>query len=445
MKNILVLCPTFREFRDLPSLAAALDINLLFDDLGGDYFDITPLKHKSDLLPALEILPLIESTIGNRASDNLSGITSAVGYPGMSAASIIAERLRLKGPSPRSILLCEHKYYSRVAQQKHVPEATPDYYLADPKNPDSVSHICQFPVFLKPVKSCMSMSAFRVDNARQLESLVDTALLPEKFIKPFNDMWRVYFDLPLDASHLLVEELLEGHQVSLEGYVWRGEVQVMGIIDAFMFPGTLSFKRFQYPSLLPVSVKQRMAEIASRFLKGIGYDNAMFNFEMIYNPVSDRISIIEVNPKLSSQFPDLFQKVDGTSSYTIMLQIASGEEPLFTRRQGRFNFAASCVLRTFENKKIERAPTEVEIQALLERFPDAKVQIYARQGRLLSDQLQDSASFRYGLVNIGADSLEELKQKFQSCERSLDFQFSPAQDEPQLSKTAVHATSSFNR
>jgi hypothetical protein len=44
-------------------------------------------------------------------------------------------------------------------------------------------------------------------------------------------------------------------------------------------------------------------------------------------------------------------------------------------------------------------------------------------GDLLSDIMQDGKSFRYGLINLGANSPEELDDKLAFCENFLDFQF----------------------
>lgn len=425
MKRILVVCPTGREYRDLPAIAESLDYELLFDDFAGDYFDRFH-SLSGDACGALEIIPLIDETIARHRHANLSGVTSAVGYPGMSVASIMAARLGLTGPRPEAVLLCEHKYYSRVAQQKLVPQATPQFHLIDPLDPATVERVPQLPAFLKPVKSCMSMNAYRVSSREDLRALARSALLPRGFLTPFNDMLAAYSEFELDVSYLLVESLLEGLQVSLEGYVYQGSVQIMGIIDAIMFPGTMSFKRFQYPSGLPEHVQQRMAKIASDFIRGIGYDNAMFNIELIYNPNTDDIHIIEVNPKIASQFPDLFEKVDGTSSYAVLLQLAAGEEPHFTYRQGKHKLAASCVLRTFTDQLVLRVPSAKETAAVLAEFPDARVQIIATEGKNLSDQMQDANSYRYGLVNIGADSEEELETNFELCKNILNFQLAPA-------------------
>ena len=424
MKKILILCPTKREYRDLPALARALGCELVFDELCGDYFDRLLGNPPAHLAP-LDILALIEQTIERYSGAELSGVTSGVGYPGMSISSIVARRLGLPGPSPASVMCCEHKYYSRLAQRELVPHVVPEFHLLDCGNLESVEGITAFPVFLKPVKSCMSINAHRIGDERHLREVARTALLPEAFIRPFNDMLKAHTSYPLDASYLIVESLLEGMQVSLEGYVHSGQVHVIGILDAITFANNLSFKRFRYPSRLADSVQARMNDIARCLMSGIGYDNAPFNIELFYDPRTDAIHIIEVNPKLASQFADLFHKVDGESSFSVLLQLACGIQPVTGRRQGTFKLAASCVLRTFENSHVLTVPTQDTIADIVEAHPDALIEIHATPGTDLSNQMQDAQSFRYGLVNIGANSEQELDEKFAAIAERLEFQLVP--------------------
>lgn len=421
MKKILIVCPTQREYRYLPAIARALNYQLIFDEFGGDYFD-NPLAESE---ATLDIIAAIEDLINRYREAALSGVTSAVGYPGMSVAALAARRLNLPGPNINHVLLCEHKYYSRLAQQAFVPSATPSFQLLNPNGTSQAIESREFPLFVKPVKACFSINANRVETSEELQQTLRSCALLERFIKPLNDLLSAFTDYQLCASHLLAESLLEGVQVSLEGYVFQGKVHVIGIVDAVMYPGTISFQRFVYPSRLSADVQHRMARIAEDFISGIGYDNALFNVELMYNPVTDSISIIEINPKIASQFTDLFEKVDGTSTYSPLLQIAAGDEPSFSHRHGQFKLAASCVLRTFSDQRVLRVPSTQQLAELTDRFADARVEICAAQGKLLSDGMQDGKSYRYGLINIGADSEEELTAKLELCESMLDFQFAP--------------------
>ena len=99
-------------------------------------------------------------------------------------------------------------------------------------------------------------------------------------------------------------------------------------------------------------------------MQGLGFDNGIFNIEMMYDAEADRISIIEINPRMASQFADLYEKVDGTNSFSVLLDIAQGRTPRFTRRQGRFGFAASCVLRSFHDSLVVAVPSEADIERL---------------------------------------------------------------------------------
>jgi len=421
MKNVLFIAPTARDFRALPQIAERLGANLIWDEFAGDYFDDFL---QSDASPTtMDIVALIEQTIDAHRKDNLVGVTSAVGYPGMSVVAIMAQRLGLPGPSVDAIMRCEHKYYSRLAQRTAVGQFTPDFKLIDPDNEETIDQVRDFPVFIKPVKSCMSMNAFAVKSKDELFHRVHTAVMPRRFTQPFDDMAKAYSRLDLSCNYLLAEELLKGQQVSLEGYVYNGKPVVMGIVDGEMIPGTLSFNRWIYPSQLPMPVQKRMEQIAVDFFSHIGYDNAMFNMELFWDEQTDRINIIEINPKIASQFPDLFEKVDGINSYEILLRLALGEEPVFRKRQGQFKIAGSCVLRTFEDKTVIKKPTAEDVQQVQNVFPDALVTVIATEGRKLSEQSQDTSSYRYGLINIGAQSLDELEKKNEVCKSMLPYQF----------------------
>lgn len=52
-----------------------------------------------------------------------------------------------------------------------------------------------------------------------------------------------------------------------------------------------------------------MHDISIRAIKGLGLTNTTFNIEYFYNPESGDLKIIEVNPRFSGQFGDIYEKV----------------------------------------------------------------------------------------------------------------------------------------
>src|SRR5438128_819200 len=144
-----------------------------------------------------------------------------------------------------------------------------------------------------------------------------------------------------------------------------------------------------------------MATIAKQVIPDIGFDHGLFNIEFMYDAARDAVKIIEINPRMSSQFADLFEKVDGVNTYHILLDLALGRRPRVRKRGGCYAVAASCVMRTFANKKVVKLPDKHEIESILRLWPDVRLEILATEGKKLSEELQDSQSYRYGLMNVG--------------------------------------------
>jgi hypothetical protein len=201
--------------------------------------------------------------------------------------------------------------------------------------------------------------------------------------------------------------------------------ELLGVTDSIFFPGALAFSRFEYPSALPDGVQERMAEMARRLMGGLGLDNGLFNIEMMYDAREDRIAIIEINPRMASQFADLYEKVDGTNAYEVLLDIGTGVRPSPKRREGRYPFAASCVLRTFEDYVVAALPCEDKLAELEYLYPDVRLEIHATAGRKLSDEFQDGTSFRYGIVSLGGRDRADVLQRLEACRAELDIVLLP--------------------
>ncbi len=423
MKKVLILCPTERDERELALSHVKKGYQPIFytydnDTLGKVFCDGIGLITKQ-----FNTQQIIEELVTFCEQENIEGIFSSEDYPGSIFAHIVAERLGLPGAHPETVLLCQHKFHARQEQQKYVPHAVPEFCLINPNKFEPSCFNMQFPVFVKPVKAYFSFFANSAYTMIELKDLLQTIKMPDAFIDQFNWFLKNYSACNTDVNNLLVEDLLEGMQTTLEGYVYNGQVHILGITDSIMFPGTISFSRFEYPSSVPKHAKKKMITTAIDFMSGIDFDNSFFNIEFMYNPKTEDVHIIEVNPRLVSQFADLYEKVDGINSYQVALPLAVGQEPVFKKGGGTFDIAGSLVLRIFEDKKIEAMPEQYEIDELHKRFPEIRIQLYGVPGQKLSDQFQDGKSYRYGLIHLGARDRQELLEKFEECKQLLTFGF----------------------
>jgi len=423
-RTVLVVSATHRDHRELKRLSPS-GVDLRFHDCASTSVEELITGAKDPGARAADPDAEIDRILARADGRKISAVLSTDDYPGSALAAIVAERLGLPGPDPRVMLICQHKYLSRVAQAGLVPDAVPSFTLIDTIEGAPLPDDASFPLFVKPVKSFFSVGAERVASRAELAALLPRWRALDQFFLPLERMLERHTGQSIGSKRLIAEGILKGAQVTVEGYAFGGKASVMGIVDSIMFPGTIAFSRFDYPSRLPEDVQAHMADIAVTLMQGLGFDNGLFNIEMMYDSETGRTAIIEINPRMASQFADLYEKVDGTSSYQVLLDIAEGRAPRFTRRQGRYPFAASCVLRAFADHIVARLPGAVELERLAGLYPDIRVELHATVGRRLSDELQDGHSYRYGIVNLGARDLAEALETFEAVREALGIELAP--------------------
>ena len=163
--------------------------------------------------------------------------------------------------------------------------------------------------------------------------------------------------------------------------------------------------------------------MARAVMPALGFDHGFFNIEVMYNPERDAIHIIEINPRLASQFADLYEKVDGMNTYSALLDLALGKAPLVRSGQGKYEVAVSHVLRRFRDARVLEVPSREELDAIRSWQPALRVEVLATEGKLLSEEMQDGQSYRYGIINAGASTRRAALQVLTECASRLAFSF----------------------
>jgi hypothetical protein len=305
-------------------------------------------------------------------------IDGVVGTKDRSAlvAALLARRLDLPGPTPEALLACQLKDRSRELQRQLVPEATPQAWpLRDGPPPFDP------PFFVKPVVGRLSLGARRIDSLDELAALETPAYVRE------------YAELAgVAAEGFLAEELLSGDEVTVEGFVSGGAVTVVGVTDSVKYPGTNSFRRFEYPSALPAERIAELRRVVERLVPGLGFDGGFFNVELVV-PASGPAQLLEVNGRIASQFAPLVEAVEGRSTYEALFALAVGGRPAWEPRPPR-GVALSYALRVFEDALVEAVPP-----------PEPGLELLVRPGKRLSEQgVNDVASYRLAIFEAWGET-----------------------------------------
>lgn len=348
-------------------------------------------------------------------------------FPVSSMLPLLRARYGLPTASLEEVVMCEHKYWSRLIQQE-VIEEYPRFGLVHPAQDQDPPEGLRYPMWVKPVKSFSSVLAFGVANhAAFLEALEKIKEGIGRIGEPFDELLE-HVDLPPEIARAggqvcLAEEAIVGRQVTVEGYRRRGDVVIYGVVDSVCYENSPSFLRYQYPSSLPAQATDRLADISRRVVEAIGLEGMTFNIEYFWDPGTDAIILLEINPRHSQSHAELFAAVDGMSNHEAMLRLALDRDPEFPRGQGRYAVAGKCFVRRFSDGVVVRHPSAEEIRAIERIVPKTTIDLVAHAGDRLSEMhAQDSYSYRLADVYIGAADEDELKAKFDQVMAALPYE-----------------------
>ncbi len=367
-----------------------------------------------------------------RFDGSVDAIISHWDFPSSVIAPVLCNEYRLPTPSLESVLKCEHKYWSRLEQEKSIPDCIPAFNGFDPFDDQALEHIkLDFPFWIKPVKSHSSQLGFMIHGEQEFR-----AAIPEirehigRIGDAFDQALRL-IELPPEIQEYgglscVAESTISGTQTAAEGSMFGGQFHVHGVLDMPRDEAGRSFDRYQYPSIMPDAVQRRLIDYCETFLRHIGFDNGCFNAEFMWDEASDQLWLIEFNTRISQSHSEMFAMVDGMSDHEVAIDVALGISPTMPYRQGPFRVAAKCMIPHYGDGIVKRVPSDEELRQLAERFPGIRVQLDVEPGTRLHD-LHNQDSYRYvlGTMFLGADSHDQLGERYDACLEALRFEFEP--------------------
>lgn len=365
----------------------------------------------------------------SRAFDRLRSfpgkVDAIIGYwdfPTSLMLPLLRKPCGLPGPTLEAVLKCEHKYWSRQQQAAVVPEHTPRFFAVDPHDDQARQKIAlDYPFWMKPVKAHSSYLCFKIRNDREFREAIERTRRGITLFAAAIDGVMRRADLPpdiaaVDGRHCIAEAVISaGQQCTLEGYVLDGAVTIYGAVDSIRAgKHRSSFARYQYPSRMSRSVQQRMAAAAQKVVRHVGLDRSPFNIEFFYDRETDRISLLEINARISKSHAPLFLSVDGASHQQVPVEVALGERPALPRREGRFRHAAKFMLRHFGGDAVvRRAPRIEDVDRLRADFPGLQIRLHVREGMRLSDMtLQEPYSYELADIFLSGGDPQGLGETY---------------------------------
>lgn len=334
---------------------------------------------------------------------------------GALAAALVAQRLGLPGADPASLLRAQHKYEARLRLREVAPELCPDFDLIPYTITLEQARRLRYPMFVKPVKATFSVLARRCDTPEQL--IEHLRFQPwekhiiSRLIEPHDQARRRFPQFRVSSRHLVVEELLEGRQINVDGYVHEGRVHLLGMADELMYPGTMAFARFASPARVDALLRSRIAAAAEKVLHGFGLVHGFFNLEFFVD-AGGGLKLIEVNPRLAAQLAQIHEWIHGIDTYELGFAMALNR-PLPAPQTPRFGAAASFVWRSFDGSSCPRLPSQDDLRWLSREMPQARLELYPKSGASLRRELKWLGSHRWAVLNMPGRDEADLRARYE--------------------------------
>ncbi|HUG23794.1 ATP-grasp domain-containing protein [Piscinibacter sp.] len=333
---------------------------------------------------------------------------------GALAAALVAQRLGLPGADPASLLCAQHKYEARLRLREIAPDLCPEFELIPYTISLPEARRLRYPMFVKPVKATFSVLARRCDTP---EALIEHLRFQpwerhviSRLIEPHNQALKRFPQFRVSSRHLLVEELLNGRQINVDGFIHDGRVQLLGISDELMYPGTMAFLRFACPGRVDAGLRARIQDAAERVLRGFGLTHGFFNLEFFVCE-NGELKLIEVNPRLAAQLAQMHEWVHGIDTYELGFAMALNR-PLPAPHARRFGAAASFVWRSFDGRSCPRRPSRADLDWLAREFPQARLELYPKRGASLQREIKWLGSHRWAILNMPGDDEADLRRRY---------------------------------
>ncbi|HUI69126.1 MAG TPA: ATP-grasp domain-containing protein [Spirochaetia bacterium] len=265
-----------------------------------DHFETVDLKDRDGLLAVATRCRESEGldgvfTAGTDFSSSVAWVAEKMGLPGISfdAAmratdkSLMREAFRLAGvPSPR---------FSRVTTST---------------DPVSILGGLDFPLVIKPVDNMGARGVRKVDSQEALLEACRSALRLSR------------------SSRAIVEEYMEGPELSLDAIVYRGEVTVCGIADRHIFfPPNFVELGHTMPTSLDDATCRRIEGVFEAGIHALGIDNGAAKGDIKLTPRGPMVG--EIAARLSGGYMSgwTFPLSSGVEVTQAALNIAVGLPP----------------------------------------------------------------------------------------------------------------------
>ena len=384
------------------------------------HFDELLTRYKIDFEKIVYSQPpqqQIEDISKRHNPDLVLGITDSAS----AFASRLSNYLGLKHTSLKAILTMQHKgLFAKLIAKRYLEHILLTHYVW--VNKPLLPKEFKYPLFIRPVQSNMSESAFILNTRQELISTLQKRVSHSRSIKR---LWQgqlllsAGLNLPshFDVKNYIIQPYLKADQYTLDGFIASRKLSILGITRSVFTKNQRSFDRFEFPATITPGIKKQLEKLINYIITESGLDNTAFNLEFFVTK-EKQVIVIELNTRISAQFIPLFSQRFTQHPLDMNIQAAQGIQPNLTTKKSP-QFATCFILRRKRNCLALNMPTKKELIDILKLKNVVQVVLFAKANTKLSDYRQDEYSYRYASIVIKGSSEFEIQKQFKIAKEKL--------------------------
>jgi len=262
-----------------------------------------------------DTVALIEQLKQCHSEDAFDGALTICDYYLQTVAEV-ASALSIPHPFPGNLRLSRSKHRVRAALDAH---AVPNPRYAVVSGLDQARQAAAgigYPLVVKPTDLASSAYVQRVCDDSELIRAISAL---QGFERNFRDQPR--------EQVCLLEEYLEGEEVSVETCTLEGETTLLGVTDKSVTGAPFFIEDgHMFPAELPADTRDQIEAFARSVLRAVGHDRGVAHIEVKLTAAGPRL--IEINPRMPGNYiVELIQHVTGIDLLAVTTDLALGRTP----------------------------------------------------------------------------------------------------------------------
>ncbi len=353
-------------------------------------------KRQNEVTPISAVL-----TVGTDASMTVAAVANTLGLPGIKFEDAEAATNKLK----MRMRFKEHGVPS--------PNFLPVWSLSDGKK---ACKVLGFPLVLKPSDNMGARGVIRIDNRNQLSD----AFHYSKNASP--------------SGELIIEEYMEGSELSIDAVIYNGEIVICGVADRIIeYPPYFVETGHSMPSAMPDNVIADAANLMKRGIMALGITIGAAKGDIKITENGPKVG--EIAARLSGGFMSAYTYPlsTGVDLMRTVIEIAQGKEPgNLEPVHNRIAIERAIIPKPGIIKRINGLEDAFKIPGIEEIFLNIK------PGDRFS--VPRSNVEKAGNIIATGETLEEAEAAVKKCLDTLDIQ---VLEESELSMDAIHLSARY--